>query len=273
MKNYNSFLLLSLVTFSLFAQDFQGKAYYMSKSKINPEFGKNIPPERKKRIMERMKSDMEKTYVLDFNSTVSLFYEEERLDVSGGNGRFNFMSFMNPIQGVIHKEYATKTFTNRVELFGKYFLIKDTLPESKWVLSGESKNIGQYLAYKATLTREIPQEVFQFGRQSDNDSGQKPKMKKVNITAWFSPQIPVSTGPAKHGGLPGLILEVSTDNTTMLCTKVVMNPKEKIKIKELKKGTKVGLEEYEKIRKDKIEEMREMFQKNRRQGGGNFRAR
>ena len=43
MKNYNSFLLLSLVTFSLFAQDFQGKAYYMSKSKINPEFGKNIP--------------------------------------------------------------------------------------------------------------------------------------------------------------------------------------------------------------------------------------
>ena len=87
--------------------------------------------------------------------------------------------------------------------------------------------IGNYTVYKATMSREVPQQIFQFGRQSDQES--KPKTKTVNITAWFTPQIPVSTGPAKHGGLPGLILEVNTDNTSILCTKVVMNPKEKIK--------------------------------------------
>jgi GLPGLI family protein len=150
-------------------------------------------------------------------------------------------------------------------------LIKDSLPKSKWVLTGESKQIGNYTAYKATMSREVAQEVFQFGRQSSQDN--KPKMKTVNITAWFTPQIPVSTGPHKHGGLPGLILEVSNDNTTVLCTKVVMNPKEKIKIKAPKKGTVVNMEEYNKIRTEKIAEMREMYQKNRGQGGRGFRPR
>ena len=36
------------------------------------------------------------------------------------------------------------------------------------------------------------------------------------MTAWFTPEIPVSTGPAMYGGLPGLILEISDGNRTML---------------------------------------------------------
>ena len=93
-------------------------------------------------------------------------------------------------------------------------------------------------------------------------------MKKITIEAWFTPQIPVATGPSKHSGLPGLILEVSNDNTKILCTKIVMNPKEKLKIKVPKKGTEVTLNEYEEIRVKKSEEMREMF---RRRGGGGGR--
>ena len=84
MKNFTflSLLILSLTT--TFAQEFQGKAYYyISKTKMDPNFRrKNIPPERKQRIMERIKSNLEKNYELDFDSTASLFYEEERLDVS-----------------------------------------------------------------------------------------------------------------------------------------------------------------------------------------------
>ena len=271
MKNFTFISLLFLSLTTIFAQEFQGKAYYMSKTTMDSNFGANIPPERKQRFMERMKSNLEKNYELDFNSTASSFYEEERLDNSQGNGRFNFMSFMSPFQGTFHKEFASKTFTNRVELFGKIFLIKDSLPNSKWVLSGESKQIGNYTAYKATTSREVAKEVFQFGRQSSQDN--KPKIKTVNVTAWFTPQIPVSTGPHKHGGLPGLILEVSSNNTTVLCTKVIMNPKEKMKIKAPDKGAVVSTEEYNKIRTEKLAEMREMYQRNPRQGGRNFSPR
>jgi GLPGLI family protein len=31
-----------------------------------------------------------------------------------------------------------------------------------------------------------------------------------------------------YGGLPGLILEIGDDNRVMICTKVVLNPDEKI---------------------------------------------
>jgi GLPGLI family protein len=175
---------------------------------------------------------------------------------------------MSAIQGTLYRDYSSKMFVNRVELFGKFFLIKDTLPSSKWVMTAESKKIGAYTCYKALLTREVPQRVFGFGRQSENNDDSKPKMKKVNIEAWFTPQIPVSTGPYKHGGLPGLILEVSDDATTMLCTKLVMNPKEKLKIKTPKKGTEVNLKEYDDIRTKKTNEMREQFRKRRQQGGG-----
>ena len=266
---HHIYILLFLITANVGAQEFQGSAFYIAKTNVNTDFTKNIPIERRQYVIDRIKSNSEKNYQLDFNNTSSLFYEEERLDVSGSSGRRSiWMSSMSAIQGTLYRDYSSKMFVNRVELFGKFFLIKDTLPSSKWVMTAESKKIGAYTCYKAILTREVPQRVFGFGRQSENNDNSKPKMKKVNIEAWFTPQIPVSTGPYKHGGLPGLILEVSDDATTMLCTKLVMNPKEKLKIKTPKKGTEVNLKEYDDIRTKKIYEMREQFRKRRQQGGG-----
>ena len=262
------YILLFLITANIGAQEFQGSAFYLAKTNINTDFTKNIPIERRQYVIDRIKSNSEKNYQLDFNNTGSLFYEEQRLDVSGSSGRrSSWMSSMSPIQGTLYRDYSSKMFVNRVELFGKFFLIKDTLPISKWVMTAESKKIGAYTCYKAILTREIPQRVFGFGRQSENADDDKPKMKKIDIVAWFTPQIPVATGPAKYNGLPGLILEVSAENTTILCTKIVMNPKEKLKIKVPKKGSEVNLEEYEEIRVKKSNEMREMFRR-RRSGGG-----
>ena len=79
------------------------------------------------------------------------------------------------------------------------------------------------------------------------------------ITAWYTPQIPVSHGPAEYGGLPGLILELTTDKTVMLCTKVVMNPEKRIQISEPTKGEFVSRSEFENIVEVKTKEMREMW--------------
>ena len=81
--------------------------------------------------------------------------------------------------------------------------------------------------------------------------------------------IPVAHGPGDFDGLPGLILELNTSNTTILCTKVVLNPKEDIKIKIPTKGKEVTREGYTTIIEEKATEMSQRFGGNRR-GRGRF---
>lgn len=236
----------------------------MSKMNVNMDWMKNLPPDRQASVKASMKKATEKNYILNFNSSASFFKEEERLDPNAQGGGFNWQQFVTgPAQGDIYRDIQSNTYTNKKELFGKIFLIQDSLPKSKWVMTGETKQIGIYNAYKATISKEVEEEVISFQR-SRGRQGQRPpppqppekKIRKVVMSAWFTPEIPVSTGPSLYGGLPGLILELNDDKITMLCTKVVLNPKEKVKIKKPSKGKVVSSPEYEKIAADKAEEMR-----------------
>ncbi len=83
--------------------------------------------------------------------------------------------------------------------------------------------------------------------------------KTITVTAWYTPQIPVNQGPGDYWGLPGLILEVNANRTTILCSKIVLNPDEKEDIKIPAKGKEVTRAEYNDIMKKKMEEMREMY--------------
>jgi len=93
--------------------------------------------------------------------------------------------------------------------------------------------------------------------------------KEIEITAWYTPQIPVNQGPGEYWGLPGLILEVNADRTTILCSKIILNPQEKEEIKVPSKGKEVTRKEYNDTVKQKMEEMREMY--GGRNRGGGFR--
>ena len=261
--------LFLIISINGFSQDFQGRAYYMSKSNVNTDFTKNMPPDRAKRIMGMMKKALEKNYTLEFNSNSSFFEEEEVLEAGqASRGGFNWMQFVTgPEGGSLHKDLQSKIYTNKKELFGKVFLVKDSIVPRKWVMTGETKQIGIYNAYKATITKEVEERAFNFGRRPSSNSSEEedkepetPKMREVVMSAWFTPEIPVSTGPSMYGGLPGLILEINDDRTTILCTKVILNPKEKIKIKIPKKGKVVTKSEFEQISEDKAKEMQEMYQ-------------
>ncbi|HIF84731.1 MAG TPA: GLPGLI family protein [Flavobacteriaceae bacterium] len=269
-------LLFLIFNFNGFSQDFQGKAYYMSKTSVNTDFTNNLPPDRAKYILGMMNKALEKNYILDFNSNSSYFEVEEVLEAGGRQGGgFNWMQFVGgPDGGSLHKDLQSKIYTNKKELFGKIFLVKDSITPSKWVMTGETKQIGIYNAYKATITKEVEEREFNFGRRptsggESESEPEAPKMREVVMSAWFTPEIPVSTGPAMYGGLPGLILEINDDKTIILCTKVVLNPKVKIKIKAPSKGKVVTKSEFDQIAKDKAKEMQEMYQGRR---GGRSRV-
>lgn len=282
--------VMSLTAFMATAQkDFQGMAVYESKTSTS-EFAKNfdgnkdMTPEMKNQIMERMKKMFEKTFVLNFDKSASIYKEEEKLDAPGQGGGGRMMASFMGGGGTYFKNVKEKQYTVDKEVFGKEFLIKDSLPNLKWVLSDESKKIGDYTCFKATAVKEAsktdfrnfrrkkeePKKDTEEGKIDEKATTEKKEEKKTNffedidmpkevtVTAWYCPEIPVNQGPDEYWGLPGLIMEVNDGKTIIMCSKLVLNVKEKIEIKAPTGGDKVSQKEYDDIMIKKMKEMSEM---------------
>jgi GLPGLI family protein len=137
----------------------------------------------------------------------------------------------------------------------------------------ETKMIGENLCFKATTIIEMPANAnsFSFGRRNNDNKEEvkeeEEKIELVPVIAWYSMDIPVSHGPGDYWGLPGLILEINAGNTHILCTKIVLNPKEKADLSEPSKGKVVTQKEYDEILKVKMKEMRERFSNERQKSG------
>ena len=285
--------LLAFIT-SNAQKDFQGMAIYESKTstaEMTKRFdgNKEITPEMRKMIEERMKSAFEKTFVLNFDKTSSIYKEEEKIDngaQGNGGGIRMMMNSMSGGGGTFYKNAKEKTYVVNKEFMGKEFLVKDSLPKLEWKMESESRVIGGYTCYKATAVKEASKTDFRNYRQKDKveakaDGTKKEETKttsfldevelpkEIIVTAWYTPEIPVNQGPENYWGLPGLILEVNDGKTVMLCSKVVLNSKEKVVIKPATNGKVVSQKEYDETVIKKMEEFREM---NQGQGGrGGFR--
>lgn len=92
---------------------------------------------------------------------------------------FNYEFYKNYPQGML----TVTDFDNHVNLSHIY---EEKMPEFDWKISYETSEILGYHCQKATTT-----------------------FRGRNYTAWFTMQIPVSDGPWKFKGLPGLIMKIS----------------------------------------------------------------
>jgi GLPGLI family protein len=292
MKSNSIKLIISclavVVSAFSYGQDFQGKAYYFSKTTMDMgNFGgRQMSDQQKKQIAYRMKSMFEKTYVLTFNKEESIYKEEEVLDAPSAGGRGRGFGGFSMTGGDQYKNVKENRLLIDQEFFGKQFLVSDELKKLDWVMTAETKQIGKYLAMKATAVVDVDNadvlSAFSRGRgrggRNNADSASVNDSTKTNnpeneipktqtVTAWYTPQIPINQGPGEYWGLPGLILEISAGRTTILCSKIVMNPGEKEDIKRPSKGKEVTQKEYAEIVSEKMEEMMNMRGRGRPGGG------
>lgn len=130
--------------------------------------------------------------VLYFNKTKSVYYltdipkEPRPRDL---NGTFDVVLGDKdgfPIFKNLKKD--SLIFKTVIGPFGaKKCVLKEPLPKIEWQIQNERKKIGRYLCQKA---------VGKFGGRI--------------YDAWFTTEIPISSGPYKLSGLPGLILEATS---------------------------------------------------------------
>jgi GLPGLI family protein len=280
---YTSLFLIACIT-SNAQKDFQGMAVYESKTstsdfKSRMQGNKEISPEMQKMIEERMKKMFEKTFILNFDKSASIYKEEEKLDApgTGQGGGMRMMSSMMGGGGTYYKNVKDKSYTVDKEFMGKEFLVKDSLPKLNWKMENETRVIGGYNCFKATAVRPVSQSDFRNFRPKKEEEKKTEKAKtedkdkktnfmddfdmpkEITITAWYTPEIPINQGPESYWGLPGLILEVNDGKTTVLCSKVVLNAKEKAEIKAPTNGKLISQKEYDETVVKKMEEMRQMY--------------
>ncbi len=238
MKNL---LLIFTIIFSnvLIAQNNEGRILYTEEVKFQIDL-----PEEMAHMKDKLPSSQKSERELLFSPSTSLWQAAEVADNEDtatfedtneeGNVRIKMIAVGS--ESKLFKDLDKNTKTEKTDFMGKVFLIKGDLKQYPWKLSGASKTIAGY---------DCQQAIFQ-------DSSR-------NIEAWFTTQIPVSSGPAEYGALPGMILELNIDNgqITISAARVELKKLEADAIQAPKKGKKVSQEEYEAIVEAKTKEMEE----------------
>ncbi len=265
MKHLAVIIVMLLLSSTVIAQDFQGKATYKSHRKMDIQLDSTqMETDMHKRMIEMMKKQFEKTYILSFNKEESLYKEDVQLEAPQQAGMVMVVMGSGE-SGELYKNIKEDRYTDQNEMFGKVFLIEDKLRKIDWKLGSETKNIGEYTCYKATTTRmaEVIQSGISVNGDKELDTDAEPEMEEITITAWYTTQISVNNGPGNYHGLPGLILEVNDGRQTLICSKIVLNPKDKVLITEPTKGKKITQEKYDAIMEKKMQEMRDRYEHDR----------
>ena len=272
MKTIITTLALIFVT-ALSAQNFTGKAIYKTSKKSSIKFGNDqegISDKMQEELQKRIQKMNQKTFILNFDKTTSVYKEEEKLEApktKAGSSGINVISLGGSgSTDVYYKNIKQKKFANKTEIMGKAFLVKDKLKEYDWELSSETKNIGKYTCYKATFTKEVENTNMSIANGETKETKTK---ETIVTTAWYTTQIAISNGPKDYQGLPGLILEINDGTNMIVCTEIILNPENAATIEEPTKGKVVSLKKFTKNKKEKNDELMEKMKSRKGMDLGN----
>lgn len=238
LKKIHQFLIFFLLSITAFSQTknqyANAKVSYSLKISIDKNLGRHQVllksfPEKARKI-ETVASEFD--FSLMFNDSTSIFYVEKKL--FSDNTAANLAIILSGYYGRIKQQTHNYITENLREDFGKFLVSRSY---QKWKMYDETKQIGDYLCFKAT--------TFYI---TTNPKG---KVFKHSFTAWYTPQIPYKFGPAGYGNLPGLIIELQGENITYGVKKIQFykdgEKSKKNRMPRLKKKKLITEEELEKL--------------------------
>ncbi len=162
--------------------------------------------------------------------------------MAGFAGGFGRSGSQDAVVGA-YTDLSDGSYVEVREFLGRTFRIQSDPPSYPWRLTGEQ---AVFLGYP----------VFQAIAKQDS----------TTLEAWFTPDIPVSAGPAQYGGLPGLILTLAVDSNRVTYAATAIDTVSAVgKVSAPTDGSKVSRAEYDKIVAEKTAET----QRSRRTGRGN----
>ena len=179
-------LLFCAIAFLSTAQVMQ--VVYEESTLQSEEALKDLEPWMRKIMEERESSHR---WQLLYHQGISLYKAEQKSEVSETINQFyeKYQVYYDMLQGEVVKVSP---------MLNADYLVSIPAEEMtpRWQLSDEHKQIGNYQCQRARMVREDSVVVF----------------------AWYTPAIPVQSGPNMYFGLPGLILQIERKNLNTTTT-------------------------------------------------------
>lgn len=186
-----------------------------------------LPPEMQ-HMAGNFPTEVTSQQQLFFNGTRSIMRatpkEEEQLERPNRSGGFIvFQAGSGQNEDVFFADRDENVYLQRRDMFGRTFLIEDTVQVLPWRLTGQQATFLGYLTMQA------------IAQTSDTTS----------VEAWFTPEIPAPVGPHHYGGLPGAILVVTDGPRSLVATSVEADEPAESILQPPSDGRRVSPDEFE----------------------------
>ena len=97
----------------------------------------------------------------------------------------------------IRRDFNGNKVFDMIQLLGKLYVVEDTIRPPSWKILNDIKEVAGHICMDAFWTDTL---------------------KQQKVLAWFAMDMPVSGGPERFCGLPGMILEADVNDGGMLIT-------------------------------------------------------
>ena len=163
-------------------------------------------------------------FQLNFADNQSMYKaQEEEPDITENTDQGGIVMKFGGANNEYYKNFTTQKQVEKRELGDKDYIIEDSIHHTTWKLVDSTKIILGYTCKKATGKTE---------RGSD-------------VEAWYTEDIPVSSGPETFSGLPGMILQIDINKEEFVTTAISIEKSvDKEELKEPTKGKKVTADEF-----------------------------
>jgi len=212
------FTMLATIAFQLLhAQIKEGKIVYEQKIDLH----RRMQDEQMKAMVPQFRTSK---YELNFADNQSMYkIQEEEPDITENAGNGGIVMKFGGANSEYYKNFATQKQVEKRELGDKDYIIEDSLHHTTWKLMDTTKTILGYTCKKATGKTE----------------------RGTDVEAWYTEDIPVSSGPETFNGLPGMILQIDINKEEFVTTAIsIEKSADKKELKEPAKGKKITSEEY-----------------------------
>lgn len=168
---------------------------------------------------------------LHFNKTESKYEDSEESAEPGEEGWSNRKEVF-----FMKRNFATNTLYDGITFLGKTYLVHDTITPPAWKILNDLKEVAGHICMNASL---------------------KDTLRKQNTLVWFALDMPISAGPERFFGLPGIILEVDINDGALIMTadKIDIMPlTTELDVPEKIKGKKINSRQFMELEDKQIKE-------------------